>query len=230
MNTDAPRPPLPRWIWITGAAVVAAAVVVGVVLWAQRPTDGDATPTTPATTEPSSAPGTDPDVVTGCLAEGKGVEMLLATQEAAPHSEAGAVEFATAALRWNMQWPWPPAEDWATVTEKTWTGADGFDQAQYDALVAGPNASGGVIAEGTPFHLTSVLGRWYVDSYDGDSARVTVGAAYVVGDAVSPVYRALGTYDLEWTDAGWKTASLSKTHTVQELFDDGLGTTYVGGC
>lgn len=230
MSTTTPRPPLPRWIWITGAAVVAAVLVAGVILWAQRPTGDDAGPTPSATDNPTTAPTASPGVVTGCLAEGHDVEMLLATQEAAPHTKEGAAEFATAALRWNMQWPWPAAADWATVTEKTWIGAGDFDQAQYDALVAGPNASGGVIAEGTPFHLTSVLGRYYVDSYDGDTARVTVGAAYVVGEAVSPVYRALGTFDLEWTDEGWKTAYVSKAHSVQELFDDGLGSPYVGGC
>jgi hypothetical protein len=229
VNTAAPRPPLPRWIWITGAAVIAVAVVVGVILWAQRPTDNAAGPTPPTTAEPSSTPSPDSGIVTGCLAEGQTIDMLLTTQKVAPHSATGAVEFASAQMRMMKQWPWPSFEDYQAANSTTWAGGS-LDQAQYDAAVVGPNASGGVVAEGTPFHLTTVLGRWYVDSYDGDTAQVTVGAAYVIGDAVSPQYRAVGTYNLEWTDKGWVTLSTEKEHTVQELFDDGLGSPYAGGC
>lgn len=122
MSDSTPRPPLPRWIWIAGAAVVAAAVVVGVVLWAQRPTDSDTGPT-PTATEPAATPGADPDIVTGCLAEGQGVEMLLTTQEAAPQTEAGAVEFATAAMKWPNRWPWPSAQEYEEGFSASWVGA-----------------------------------------------------------------------------------------------------------
>lgn len=229
MSTVTPRPPLPRWIWVVGGAIVAAAIVVGVVLWAQRPTDPDAGPT-PGATDSTPTPGTDTETVTGCLVDGQSLDMLLRTQENAAHSEAGAAEFATAAMRWTKRWPWPTAEEFKVVTAETWTGSSSFDQAQYDALVAGPNASSGIVPEGTPFHLTSVVGRYYVDNYEGDIAQVTVGLSFVIGEAVSPLYRSVGTYDLEWTDDGWKTVYVSNKHTVQELFDDDLGTPYTGGC
>lgn len=229
MNTTTPRPPVPRWIWIIGAAVVAAALVVGVVVWTQRPAE-EAAPTPSATSEPTTEPSTSPDLVTGCLAEGQSIDMLLATQEAAPHSEVGAVEFATAATRWLKRSPWPSADEYRTSIEQTWSGGQEFDQAQYDALVAGANASGGIVAEGTPFYLTAVVGRWYVDSYDGDTAQVSVGLSYVIGEAVSPLYRSVGTYNLEWVDGSWRIVSIEKKHTVQELFDDDLGSPYAGGC
>ncbi|MBT2497463.1 hypothetical protein J7E45_17800 [Microbacterium sp. ISL-59] len=228
MSTVTPRPPLPRWVWITVAAVVAAAVVVGVVVWAQRPTDDTATP--PATAEPSATPGASDELVTGCLAEGQGIDMLLATQKAAPHSEVGAVEFATAATRWLKRWPWPSADEYQTSIEQSWDSDHAFAQGEYDALVAGPNASGGIVAEGTPFRLTAAVGRWYVDSYDGDTAQVSVGLSYVIGEAVSPLYRSAGTYNLDWTEDGWKITSIEPKHTVQDLFDDGLGSPYAGGC
>lgn len=227
MSTVTPRPPLPRWVWITLAAVIAAAVVVGIVLWAQRPTGDDVGPTTSATPQPT---GTGTDVVTGCLAEGQGIDMLLATQENAAHTEAGAVEFATADFRWLKRSPWPSAEEYMAAIPRTWAGKGGFDQAQYDQLVSSGNASNGIVPEGTPFHLTSVIGRWYVDEYTGDTAQVTVGLAYVIGEAVSPLYKSVLTYNLVWTKDGWASVGTDTKHTVQELFDDGLGTPYAGGC
>ncbi|MBT2486934.1 MULTISPECIES: hypothetical protein [unclassified Microbacterium] len=228
MNTTTPRPPLPRWVWVVGGAIVAAAIVVGVVLWAQRPTDPDAGPTPGATGGTTATPGTDTETVTGCLAEGQGIDMLLTTQESAPQSEAGAVEFATAQMRWTKQWPWASFEEFETANVETWAGGQPIDRAQYDAMVAGPNASSGIVPDGTPFHLTSVVGRWYVDAYDGDTAQVTIGLAFVIGEAVSPLYRSVGTYNLEWTENGWVTKGTETKHTVEEAFD--LGDPYTGGC
>lgn len=226
MSTVTPRPPLPRWVWITIAAVVAAAVVIGVVVWAQQPTD-DATPS--VTPQPSATSGASGDVVTGCLAEGQDIDMLLTTQEAAAHTKEGAAEYATAVIRWSNRWPWPDAAEVEAAYAARSTGSTGeFDQAQYDALVAGPNASGGIVAEGTPFHMSAVVGKWYVDSYDGDTAQVTVGLAFVIGEAVSPLYRSAATLELKWTEAGWVTEGVSKKHTVEETFE--LGAPYAGGC
>lgn len=227
MSTVTPRPPLPRWIWVVGGAILAAVIVVGLVLWAQRPTDPDAGPT-PGATESTPTPGTDTETVTGCLAEGQSVDMLLTTQESAPQSEAGAAEFATAQMRWLKQWPWVSFEEFEQANRETWAGGQPIDRAQYDDMVAGPNASSGIVPDGTPFHLTSVVGRWHVDAYDGDTAQVTVGLAFVIGEAVSPLYRSVGTYNLEWTDAGWVAKSTEAKYTVEEAFD--LGDPYTGGC
>lgn len=226
MDTYTPRPPLPRWVWIVIGLIAAVAVVLGVLLFAQRNQDTNAEPTSAPTAAP--APTSEATEVTGCLAPGQDINMLLATQKGAPHTANGAAEFAAAQLRWQKRWPWPSAAEYQTAIERTWSDAPPFDQAAYDSLVSGPNLSSGIVPEGTPFHTTAGIGRWFVDSYDGDTAQVTVGLSYVIGDAVSPLYRSVGTYTLRWTDAGWTVATLENKYTVQEAFD--RGTPFTGGC
>lgn len=228
MNAATPRPPLPRWIWIAGIGILAAVIIVGAVLWAQRPLEPEVGPNPAATAEPTTPPGPDTNVVTGCLAEGQSIDMLLTTQENAPQTEAGAVEFATAQLRWLTRWPWPSYEEFERATATAQLESEQIARADYDALVAGSNASGGIVPEGTPFHLTSVVGSWYVDSYDDETAQVTVGLAFVIGEAVSPLYKSVLTYNLAWTGEKWVQTGTEKKYTADEAFE--LGEPYARGC
>jgi hypothetical protein len=110
-TADSGRRGLPRWAWIVTGLVVVLALVGGASTWYQgHPQTGEPAANAPAPTAGAAA------VPNGCMAGASNdAAGLLQAQKDAPHSQAGAVGFAAAVLRWIAQYPRPNAKDGTTV-------------------------------------------------------------------------------------------------------------------
>jgi hypothetical protein len=230
--TAEPRPPLPRWVWITAGALVAV-VIAGVIIFQaqQHPTaaSSHATPAPSRSASPSSSGDTSsPGVVSGCLAEGQSLDMVLATQKKAPHTPEGAVEVATALMRWAARWPAPSVDEYQAVTDAMWVESKPFNRDDYNTQVAGKNLTGGIVPDNTDYYLTPTLGFWAVNEYSRDTATVSIALTYNISRAVSPVYKAANGFQMVWTDHGWKATRIA---VPTQDFADGKTdhNPYVGG-
>jgi hypothetical protein len=155
--------------------------------------------------------------------------MVLAAQNAAPHTAAGAVEVATALVRWTFRSPIFNAQEANQVSEKIMSpSATPEFRDLAGGAVKNPNNSGGVVPDGTPFYLSTAQGVWYLDSAGNDTVKVSIGAAYVVNGVVSPQLRSSSTVVMVWEAGGWHAQSGSIDHTTEELFR--IGTPFTGGC
>ncbi|WP_448002717.1 hypothetical protein [Agromyces bauzanensis] len=181
-----------------------------------------ASPTPPS--EATAAPDVDP---AGCLGgDARDARMVLAAQDEAPHTSSGAVEFATSLLRWMHQYPVPAATDVSAVEASVLASDSPYDlSAAYDG---GPNTSGALVSDGTPFFLSTVPGVWNLESYGKDRATVTVGAGVVINGELHPTFRMAKTYTLVWEGGHWTFDQASLDRTTEELFS--IGTPYTGGC
>ena len=212
-----------RWIWIVGiVAVVVIAIGVVLATTLNHPT---ATPTATASTPARTAQPTD-TAPTGCLGgNARDASMLLAAQKAAPHTANGAVEVAAALVRWTFRSPSFSTDEASEVSQKviSSSASDEFKNLQPTS-----NNSGGVVADGTPFYLSTAQGVFYLESASADTVTVSIGAAYVIKGAVSPQLRSSTTVAMVWEDGAWKAKSGSITRTTEELFR--IGTAFTGGC
>ncbi len=218
-----PRTKLP---WIIGGAVVAAALVVGAVLWyGNQPALGEPGPTD----APSSAPTAGTDAApTGCLGgASRDAAMVLAAQDAAPHTTNGAADFAASFTRWIQRFPYPSDADAAEASEGVLAeGAFTDDLAAYFA--SSPDFSGGIVPAGTTYTMSTIPGVWNLESATADQAKVTIGTAFIIDGALSSTLRSSITVTVIWDDGRWKIGEAAETRTVQELF--AVGTPFTGGC
>lgn len=220
------RPPRRKWPWIVSGAAVAALIVAGGLWYANRDNGLVPYPTTPTATAPmpTQVPDVDP---TGCLGgEARDAAMVLEAQKLAPHTSNGAVEFATAFMRWGFQYPVPDAEDVDQVATKVIPADSPYDiRASYES---NPNTSGALVPDGTPFYLSTVPGVWNLESYSGDEAVVTIGTGIVINGELHPTFRMAKTFTLAWDGTQWMFESTSLDRTTEELYS--IGTGFTGGC
>lgn len=228
------RPPGRKWPWIIGAAVVVAALIVGVSIYVSGRPDttvigtGDV-PASSAAPTGAVPVGADP-APTGCLGgNGRDAAMVVAAQKAAPHTSNGAVEVAAALVRWAYRFPYPTADDATAVSEAIVSNEAPANFKDLAAFYASdPNVSGGLVPDGVNYSLSTVPGVWHLESYSGDEAEVSVGTGLVVDGALSTTFRASATISLVWEDGFWKSGGLGATRTTQDLYS--IGTAFTGGC
>jgi hypothetical protein len=230
--TDAPRPirTRPRWPWIVGALAVLVVLVVVAALTAPRGGDDRAVPATNTLAPTATSTGSSTAQPTGCLGGPKrDAAMVRAAQKAAPHTSSGAVEFTTALVRWMFRAPTAtPAEaDEVSKFAVASNASDSFKDLAA-AIAKNPNPSAGVVEDGKAFYLSTVPGVWNLESYEGDTATVSVGSAYVIDGAMSPTLRAASTFTVQWENGAWRLVSGEYKRTTQELFS--IGTQFTGGC
>jgi len=218
------RPPRPLWPWIAGGILVLALVVTAVAVLA--PHDDSTEPSAIATTSTSTP---SPDVVdpTGCIA-GAGVDaaMVLAAQDAAPQTQEGAVEFAAALMRWMHRYPNAAREDAAQLDAAVLASSSAYSLAA--AVADDPNTSAGLVPDGTPFQTTTRLGEWYVESYAGDTATVSISLGLVIEGELHPQFRLAKTFALVWENGHWTFDAASLPRTTEELA--AIGETFTEGC
>lgn len=232
-----------RWPIVIGAAVVVVAVGGGLAYASTREDSSPAaisTSTSSPSTVPSSIPtgGTsgsgdneDDAAPTGCLGgQNRDLDMLLTAQKQGVHSTYGAVEVATAFERWLWQYPSPSVTDSNTVGSKviasTATDAWKGIAAQYKA--AGDNITQGVVAAGTPFHVSTTNGIWRVtEGSSADKVNVELAVGYVINGALSPTKVAGIGLVMVWENSSWHVES--GTNIDQTKLANG-GTRFTGGC
>jgi hypothetical protein len=228
MTEQTPTPPRRRWPWIAAIAIVIVGLIVAFVAinLNQHPAHPEASNTpTPTRTQPpaEAAPS-------GCLGgPDRDAAMLLAAQKAAPHTTTGAIEVAAAMVRWSFRYPSPStAEDNQISAAIISDSATAAFRDLAGASQKNPNLSGGAVADGTPFYLSTAPGVWYLESHSKDAATVSIGAGYVVDGALSPQLRSSTTFSLVWERGAWRIKSGSITRTTEDLFQ--IGTPFTGGC
>lgn len=217
------KPPRRKWPWIIVGVILAGLIAYALYAVATNKPVAQLTPepTVSNTTTPVDA------APTGCLGgESRDAEMLLAADAAAPHTTSGAVEFATAYVRWMHQFPNPSADD-ATEAKAVFAASnDDFDLVGY--LAGKPNLSGGVVEDGRTFYSSTVPGVWDVESESDDKVTVSIGTAFVVDGQLSASLRGSITVTVVWEDGGWRFESSEGTRTTEDLFS--IGTGFTGGC
>ena len=219
------RPPRRRWPWIiAGAVVVAALVVVGV--W--YGTRSSSPPTAPTVAPSATTRATTADVApTGCLGgEGRDAAIVLAAQKAAPHTSNGAVEVAAALVRWSRRYPVPTQEEANAVQAALISPKADFNLAA--AFQGDPNLSSSLVPDGEEFYVSTVPGVWNIESYSGDSARVSIGTGLVINGELHPTFRLSSMYTLTWSKAGWTVVSANQPRPTEQLFP--IGTSFTKGC
>lgn len=213
-------------------AVLIVAIVVAFVAGRSTSTPS-AAPTSETPTHLSrGAPttGSSDAAPTGCLGgPGRDVSMLLNAQAAAPHSSFGAVEVAAAFLRWAYRYPYPTdaqADQVASRLVSSRASSSFRDIAA--SFRSAKDITGGQVARGTSFYLSTATGSWVVQG--GQSAsRVTVDltAAYVVDGQLSSTKSAAVSATVVWESGGWRLLS-------EQAPDTGLlsagGTQFTAGC
>ena len=220
MRTEA-RPPRRKWPWIlTGVAVVALLIAAG-VWFGTRAIDAPANPT--AAPSPSAPADVEP---TGCLGGNtRDAAMVLAAQEAAPHTSNGAVEVAAAFERWVTRYP-VASQSEAEQLEAALMAPDAPDLA--GSLASEPNLSAGLVPTGTPFYVSTVPGVWNLESYSNDEAVVSIGTGVVIDGALHPAFRISSMYTLNWGETGWTIAAANQPRPTEQLFP--IGTGFTEGC
>lgn len=204
---DPSRPPRRLWPWPWLMLAIAVALVIGIIVtfWPRGAAPPEPTPS-PSSQPPTPAPTTEPTepradpLPTGCLG-GPGLDaaMLLTTLDRAPHTANGAVEVAASWRRFVSQYPYPSAEDIAAA-ERAAESPDG--ETVSDFYAAEPDVWGDTAPEGTPMYYSSANGEYFVESYDGDTARIALVLHIVVDGAVVMPVAASGT-TLAWNGEHW---------------------------
>jgi len=208
-------------------AVVAAGVLSFVAFGPKHSTPGHVHVTSSGTASASASADASP---TGCLGgSNRDNAMLLAAQKAAPHTTNGAVEVAAAFVRWTFRHPTATVDDANQVAgEIIASDASAQFKDLGTAVSRNQNPSGGAVADGTDFYVTTTPGVYYVDSAATDTVTVSVGAGYVIGGAVNPQLRTSSTFTLEWQRGAWRVQGGSLAHTTEDLFK--TGTPFTQGC
>lgn len=230
MSINEARPPRRLWPWVTIGALLLVAVVIAVVFAVTRQPDTEDLPTDPtvSSSPTTSAPTLEDVKPTGCLGgPNRDAEMVLAAQEAAPHTSNGAVEFATSFIRWAYQYPYPSAADANSIS-----GAAVAEDAPTRDLAAffatEPNVSGGLVPDKTEYYRSTVPGVWNLESYSDDKASIAIGTGVVVEGSLNPSVRGSVTVDVAWSESGWRFVTSEGTRTTEELYE--IGTAYTEGC
>jgi hypothetical protein len=216
-----------RWVVLGLIAVAAiAAIIAAVVLATRDTTDPAPIPSSSRSASPSSGP-TD-SLPTGCLGgEERDAAMLTQTVGAAEHTSNGAVEVAASFVRWIQRFPYPPDDEVLAVNDEV-LAAQSFTDDLASYLSARPDLSGGIVAEGTRYWMSTVPGVWHLESSSSDEVVVTIGTAFVVDGALSPTLRSSITVTVRWEDDGWRVSNADGTRTTQDLYE--IGRPFAEGC
>lgn len=226
MRAETKRPRR-RWPWIAGAAAIAIAILITIIMTGHGPPGPPATsPSNPPTHSPAGI-GTDADP-TGCLGGStRDSAMVLAAGASAPHTSNGAIEVSTAFVRWLNRYPYPPAVD-ITVIQKDALSTRAPTKDIVAFFDTKPNLSGGLVADGTPYNLSTVPGVFHLESATANEVTTSIGTALVVDGALSPTLKGSITVTVAWEDGGWKFVSSEGTRTTQELYT--IGRPFSSGC
>lgn len=216
-----------RWIVLGLIAVVAlAAIIMAVALATRVTTDPEPVPSSSRPTSPSSEPADS--LPTGCLGgEERDAAMLTQTVEAAAHTSNGAVEVAASFVRWLQRFPYPADDEVIAVNDGV-LATQSFTDDLASYLSARPDLSGGIVAEGTTYWMSTVPGVWHIESSSGDEVVVTIGTAFVVDGGLSPTLRSSITVTVRWEDDGWRVANADGTRTTEDLY--AIGRPFAEGC
>lgn len=221
--------PLRRvWPWVV-AAIAALAIVAVVVVLLNRPPA--TTPTAP-TTEPSSStptPAVTESQPSGCIGgPNLDADMVLATQDAAPHTSNGAVEVAAAVTRWTQRGPLPTTDEAERfVLDVVAADAPAGFQNLAETVKGAPNYPTGVQA-GQTFSVSMLEAMWHLEEVSEDRAVVSLGGRYVIDGALSPDHYWWTTWTMVWEDEVWKLVAGSTSRPWNEL--QPVGRTFTGDC
>jgi hypothetical protein len=223
-QTSTPRR---RWPWILAAGIVVLAIVVLVVVhFASGTSPVTATPTS-TPTKSSSSPIADAPP-TGCLGGSqRDANMVLSAEKLAPHTTNGAVEVATAFVRWLNQYPYPASSTYGEI-EKRGLAATAPTQDLTSFFAGDPNLSGGLVPDSTTYYLSTVPGVFHVESQSADTVGVSIGTGLVVQGVLSPTLRGSITVTVHWERGTWKFVSSKGTRTTEDLYS--IGTQFTEGC
>ena len=165
-----PRRGLPRWAWVLVALLAAVALVaVAVAVFAVRGrtvVHSAAPPSPAASVSPSSSasPAATATLADGCLG---GVAELdravLTAQRQAPLTPAGAASFTATVIRWAFAGPPPPYQQVTARQVLT----DNAGSAARRSLTGTKDLGSSTEA------IDFTNGKYYVESFDGDSAIVS---------------------------------------------------------
>lgn len=223
-QTVAPRR---KWPWILVAvAVVAVIVALLAVHFASGTTTATSSPS-PSPTKSSSAPARDA-APTGCLGgSNRDAAMVISAQGKAPHTTNGAVEVATAFIRWLNQYPYPAASTYSEIEK------DGLAKAAPTKDLAtffasDPNLSGGFVPDNTDYYASTVPGVFHVENASADTVSASIGTGFVVNGVLSSTLRGSITATMHWEDGRWKFVSSKGTRTTEDLYS--IGTPFTAGC
>lgn len=223
MRAQATRPRR-IWPWILVALLVLSATIAAltVSVWNRENTQPSASPTPTATM--STSPDAEP---TGCLGgTTRDAAMVLAAQEDAPHTSNGAVEFATAFVRWIQRFPYPTSYEAQQLQPVLAEDSFTDDLARY--ISGGPDLSGGIVEAGTEYYMNTVPGVWHLESVADDDVTVSVGSGFVIDGELSSTLRSSITITTHWEGSGWTIADADGTRTPEELYQ--IGTPFTEGC
>jgi hypothetical protein len=226
MSTQAPTTRR-RWPWILVAVVVVAVIIA---LLAVHFASSGETPTARPTTSRSatSSPPPADSSPTGCLGgPSRDAAMVLGAEKLAPHTTNGAVEVATAFVRWLNQYPYPSSSTYAAI-EKHGLAKSAPTQDLAAFFGGDPNLSGGLVPDATTYHLSTVPGVFHVESSSTDSVSVSIGTGLVVQGALSPTLRGSITVTVHWERGSWKFVSSKGVRTTEDLYS--IGTPFTAGC
>ena len=223
MRAQATRPRR-IWPWILLALIVISAIIAAltVLVWNAGGSQPTASPT--ATVSGTPAPDGEP---TGCLGGAeRDAAMVLAAQAAAPHTSNGAVEFATAFVRWIQRYPYPSSDEAQRLQVVLADNSFTDDLASY--LTSEPDLSGGIVERGTDYYMNTVPGVWNLESVADDDVTVSIGSGYVIDGELSSTLRSSITITTHWSGSAWTIAGADGTRTPAELYE--IGTPFTEGC
>ena len=225
MRAQATRPRR-IWPWVLLAVIVISAIIAVLttsgIISTPKPT---ASPPATASATPTEQPDAEP---TGCLGgDTRDAAMVLAAQAAAPHTSNGAIEVATAFVRWLNQYPYPDASDISIVeAEGLASSAPTKDVA---AFFAGrPNLSGGLVPDDATYYLSALPGVYNLESAAADEVVASIGTALVIDGVLSTTLKGSITVTMVWESGAWKFVSSEGTRSTEELYS--IGRPFVGGC
>ncbi|KFF57896.1 hypothetical protein JF66_22810 [Cryobacterium sp. MLB-32] len=95
-------------------------------------------------------------------------------------------------------------------------------------IAAEPDLSGGIVAPGETYYMSTIPGVWLLESGSNDRVEVTIGTAFVINGALSPTLKSSITVVAVWEDGQWKVADANGTRTTEELYS--VGRPFTGGC
>jgi hypothetical protein len=205
-----PRAGAPRWAWALIAILAVIAIVAATVAITGRDSGDDT----------AAAPPPTGRAADGCLGGIEDLdEALLTAQREAPLTSEGAAAFVATFNRWAIAAPLP-ADKAATAGQIL--AEDVTDDARQAARVFDP--------KGTTSRADFSNGRYYVESFAGDTAIVSWTASAVATRAGQelPVATIGGAAHLTAVDGVWRYADQSLARPLEEIRR--LGRAYVGGC
>jgi hypothetical protein len=218
--------PRRKWPWVLVAVVVIAAIIALLVAHFATPTTPRAGHThTPSSSTPSAIADSTP---TGCLGgPQRNAAMVLKAVRLAPHSTNGAVEVATAFVRWLNQYPYPSSSTYSEIEAGGLAkSAPTRNLAQF--FSGNPNLSGGLVPDSTTYYLSTVPGVYHVESASTNTVSASIGTGLVIQGALSPTLRGSITVTMEWEAGSWKFVTSKGTRTTEDLYS--IGTPFTAGC